>query len=149
MSDSLWPQGLQHARPPFPSPTPGVYPNSCPLSRWCHQTISSSVTPFSHLNLSQHQGLFKWVSSFHQVPKYLSFSFGLVFVVVVVLFLLVQICPANSHSPEIQKNQIFKTLTLPHQRSEVCLPMTYVWAAYSNCFLKSITPKGVKRITSW
>ena len=47
MSDSLWPHGLQHTRPPCPSPTPGVYPNSCPLSRWCHPTISSSVVPFS------------------------------------------------------------------------------------------------------
>ena len=47
MSDSLWPHGLQHARPPCPSPTPGVYSNSCPLSRWCHPTISSSVIPFS------------------------------------------------------------------------------------------------------
>ena len=47
VSDSLWPHGLQHARPPCPSPTPGVYPNSCPLSQWCHPTISSSVVPFS------------------------------------------------------------------------------------------------------
>ena len=47
VSDSLWPQGLQHARPPCPSPTAGVYPNSCPLSRWCHPTISSPVVPFS------------------------------------------------------------------------------------------------------
>ena len=47
MSDSLQPHGLQHARPPCPSPTPGVYSNSCPLSRWCHPTISSSVIPFS------------------------------------------------------------------------------------------------------
>ena len=47
MSESLWPHGLQHARPPCPSPTPGVYSNSCPLSRWCHPTISSSVVPFS------------------------------------------------------------------------------------------------------
>ena len=47
MSDSLWPHGLQHARPPCPSPTPRVYSNSCPLSRWCHPTISSSVIPFS------------------------------------------------------------------------------------------------------
>ena len=46
MSNSLRPHGLQHARPPCPSPTPGVYPNSCPLS-WCHPTISSSVVPFS------------------------------------------------------------------------------------------------------
>ena len=41
MSDSLRPHGLQHARPSCPSPTPGVYSNSCPLSRWCHPTISS------------------------------------------------------------------------------------------------------------
>ena len=47
MSDSLQPHGLQHVRPPCPSPTPGVYSNSCPLSRWCHTTISSSVVPFS------------------------------------------------------------------------------------------------------
>ena len=42
-----WPHGLQHARPPCPSPTPWVYSNSCPLSRWSHLTISSSVNPFS------------------------------------------------------------------------------------------------------
>ena len=47
MSNSLQPHGLHHARPPCPSPTPGVYPNSCPLSQWCHPTISSSVVPFS------------------------------------------------------------------------------------------------------
>ena len=47
VSDSLRPRGLQHARPPCPSPTPGVHPNSCPSSRWCHPTISSSVAPFS------------------------------------------------------------------------------------------------------
>ena len=47
VSDSLWPRESQHARPACPSPTPGVYPNSCPLSRWCHPTISSSVIPFS------------------------------------------------------------------------------------------------------
>ena len=44
---SLWPHESQHARPPCPSPTPRVYPNSAPLSRWCHPTISSSVIPFS------------------------------------------------------------------------------------------------------
>ena len=52
MSNSLWPHELQHARPPCPSPTPGVYLNSCPLSRWCHPTISSSVIPFSSCLLS-------------------------------------------------------------------------------------------------
>ena len=47
MSDSLQPHELQHARPPCPSPTPGVHSNSCPSSRWCHPAISSSVIPFS------------------------------------------------------------------------------------------------------
>ena len=47
MSDSLQSHEPQHARPPCPSPTPGVYPNSCPLSQWCRPTISSSVIPFS------------------------------------------------------------------------------------------------------
>ena len=47
VSDSLQPHGLQHSRPPCPSPTPGIYPNSCPLSRWCHPTISCSVVHFS------------------------------------------------------------------------------------------------------
>ena len=43
----LWTHGLQHSRSPCPSSAPGVYPNSCPLSQWCHSTISSSVIPFS------------------------------------------------------------------------------------------------------
>ena len=47
VSDSLQPHESQHARPPCPSPTPRVYPNSCPSSRWCHPAISSSVVPFS------------------------------------------------------------------------------------------------------
>ena len=47
VSDSLWPHESQHARPPCPSPTPGVYSNSCPWSQWCHPAISSSVVPFS------------------------------------------------------------------------------------------------------
>ena len=47
VSDSLWPHGLQHARLPCPSTTPRVFSNSCPLCRWCHPTISSSVVPFT------------------------------------------------------------------------------------------------------
>ena len=47
VSNSLWPHEPQHTRPPCPSPTPGVYSDSSPLSRWCHSTISSSVVPFS------------------------------------------------------------------------------------------------------
>ena len=60
VSDSLQPHGPQHARPPCPSPTPGVYSNSCPLSRWCHPTISSSVVPFSsHLQSFPASGFFQ------------------------------------------------------------------------------------------
>ena len=47
VSDSLRPHEPQHAKPPCPSPTPRVHPNPCPLSQWCHLTISSSVNPFS------------------------------------------------------------------------------------------------------
>ena len=72
MSDSLQPHRLQHIMPPCPSPTPGVYSNSSPLSRWCHTAISSPSPP--SFDLSQHQGLFKWVSSSHQVAKVLEFQ---------------------------------------------------------------------------
>ena len=75
VSDSLQPHGLQHARFPCPSPTPGAYSNSCPSSQWCHPTISSSVIPSPPVfNLSQNQGLFQWVTSSHQVAKVLEFQ---------------------------------------------------------------------------
>ena len=74
-SNSLQPHGLQHARPPCPSPAPRAYTNSCPLSRWCHPTISSSPSPSPPtFNLSQHQSLFKWISSSYQVAKVLEFQ---------------------------------------------------------------------------
>ena len=75
LSDSVQPYGLLHSRPPWPSPTPGVYSNSCPMSRWCIQPshpLSSPSPPA--LNLSQHQGPFKWVGSLHQVAKVLEFQ---------------------------------------------------------------------------
>ena len=59
ISDSLRPHGLQHTRPPCPSPTPGVYSNSCPLSQWCHPTISSSAVPFCHLQSFPASGSFQ------------------------------------------------------------------------------------------
>ena len=52
VSNSLWPHGLQHTRPPCQSSTPRVYSDSCPSSQWCHSTISSSVVPFSSCLLS-------------------------------------------------------------------------------------------------
>ena len=79
VSDSLWPHGLQHTRPPCPSPSPGVYSHSCPLSQWCHPIISSSVAPFSSclqifpgIRVFSNESVFciKW-------PKYWSFSFSI------------------------------------------------------------------------
>ena len=73
--DSLQPHALQQARPPCPSPTPGVYSNSCPLSQWCHPTLSSSVVPFSYcLQSFPASDLFKWVTSLHQVTEVLAFQ---------------------------------------------------------------------------
>ena len=84
MSNSLQPHGLQHARPPCPSPTPGVRPNPCPLSQWCHPTISSSVAPFSYrLQCFSASGSFH-VSLCIRWPKDWSFSFS--------------IGPSNEHS---------------------------------------------------
>ena len=72
MSDSLRPHEPQHARPPCPSPTPGVYPNSCPLSRSCHPTISSSVAPFSSCPQSfPASGSFLMIGCLHWVVKVL------------------------------------------------------------------------------
>ena len=69
-SNSLWCHGLQRPSLPCPSPTPRAFSNSCPSSRWCHPTISSSVIPFSScLQSFQHEGLFQQVSSLHQVAK--------------------------------------------------------------------------------
>ena len=86
MSDSLQPQEPQHARPPCLSPTPRVYPNSCPLSQWCHPIISSSVVPFSPcLQSFPVSGSFQTGQLLHiRWPKYWSFSFN--------------ISPSNEHS---------------------------------------------------
>ena len=72
VSDSLRPHESQHARPPCPSPSPGVHSDARPSSPWCHPAMSSSVVPFSPApNPSQHQSLFQWVSSSHEVAKVL------------------------------------------------------------------------------
>ena len=86
MSSSLWPHGLQHARSPCPSPTPGVYSNSCPLSWWCHPTTSSFVVLLLLLPLIFPSiTVFSNESALHiRWPKYWSFSF--------------KISPSNEHS---------------------------------------------------
>ena len=69
---TLWHHGLQHTRPLCPSPSPKVFPSSCPLHWWCHPAISTSDILFSSaLNLSQPQGLFQWVSYLYHMNKIL------------------------------------------------------------------------------
>ena len=85
MSDSLRPHEPQHDRPPCPSPTPGVHPNPCPSSSWCHPTISSSVVPLSSCPQTfPASGCFPMSQLCIRWPKYWSFSFNIV-------------SPANKH----------------------------------------------------
>ena len=71
MSDSLRLHGLQHARPPSPSLTPGVHPNPCPSSWWCHPPSCPGSSSSPAPNPSQHQGFFQWVNSSYEVAKVL------------------------------------------------------------------------------
>ena len=71
VSNFLQPNRLQHNSLPCPSPNHRAYSNSCPLHQWCHAAISSSDGPYSHLQFFEHQGLFHWVISSHQVAKVL------------------------------------------------------------------------------
>ena len=79
MSDSLRPHELQHARPPCPSPTPGVHSNSHPSSRWCHPATLSSVVPFSSCPQSLRASVFFNESTLRmRWPQYWSFSFSII-----------------------------------------------------------------------
>ena len=78
MSNSLWPHGLQHARPPCPSPIPRVYSNSCPLSQWYHPTISSCCPLLLPPSIFPSIRVFSNESVLHiRWPKYCSFSFSI------------------------------------------------------------------------
>ena len=77
MSNSLWPRGLQHVRLPYPSPSPRACSNSCPLSRWCHPTISFSIIPFSCLQ-SFPVSVFSSEAALRiRWPEYWTFSFSI------------------------------------------------------------------------
>ena len=79
VSNSLWPHELQHARPPCPSPAPGVQSDSRPSSQWCHPAISSSVVPFSSCSQSLLASESSNESTLHmRCPKYWSFSFSII-----------------------------------------------------------------------
>ena len=78
ISDSLWSHEPEHSRPPCPSPTPGIHPNPCPFSQWCHPNISSSVVPFSSCPQSfPASGSFPVSQLFTTWPKFWSFSFSI------------------------------------------------------------------------
>ena len=77
VSDSLRPHKPQHARPPCPSPTPGVHPNPCPLSWWCHPTILSSLVPFSCPHFHSIRVFSNELALRIRWPKDWSFSFNI------------------------------------------------------------------------
>ena len=78
VSDFLWPHGLQHLRPPSPSPTPGVYSNSSPLSQWCHSTISSCHPLLLLPSIIPSIRIFSYESVLHiRWPQYWNFSFNI------------------------------------------------------------------------
>ena len=109
MSNSLWPHGLQHFRFPCPSQSPRACSNSCPLSQWCHPTISSSVISFSScLQSFPASGSFLRISSAHQLAK--------------VLELLLQLSPTNDYSRLIS----FKLTGF------ISLPSKGLWRVFSH-----------------
>ena len=79
VTDSLWPHGVQHTRLPCPLPTPGIYPKWCPLSHWCHPTISPSAITFSSRLQSFPASGSLPINQFFAsgLPKYWSFSFSI------------------------------------------------------------------------
>ena len=112
MSDSLWPHGLQHTRLPCPSLSPWVCSNSCPFSGWCHPTISSLLPPSPPaLSLSKYQGLFQWIDSSHQGPRFWSFSFSL--------------SPSNEYSGLISFRIVFWSPCCPRDFSRVFSSTTF------------------------
>ena len=99
MLSSLQLHELQHSRLPCPSLHPSVCSDSYALGWWCYLTISSSAAPFA-FNLSQHQGIFQWVSSSQQVAKHWNFNFS--------------ICPSNEYSGLVSfRIDCFNLLAIP------------------------------------
>ena len=141
MSDYLWPHGLQHTRFPCPLLSPGVCSNSCPLSQQCHPTISSSVAPSSscpHQHLFQHQGLFQWVGSSHQVAKVLElflpmdiqgwFLLGLTGWIFLQSKGLSRVSSPTLHWYNYQKQDVFKKLFWPRSKNAI-------YSEWVNCLI--------------
>ena len=142
VSTSFQPHGLQHTRPPCPSPAPEVYSNSCPLSRWCHPTISSSVFPFSScLQSFPASGSFPDESALHMSwSKYWSFSFN--------------ISPSNEHSGLISFRMdwldllsvqgTLKNLLQHHSlKASILWPAAFFIVQLSHLYMTSLSAKRV------
>ena len=131
VSASSGPHGLQHARLPCLSLSPGVCSNSFSLSQLCHPTISSFVSPSPPvLNLSQHQGLFQWVSSLHQVARLLELqhqSFQWIFRV---LFFFLWLTGLISLLPKGLSRVFSKTTVPKHQFFSIQLSL---WSSCHIC----------------
>ena len=115
MSDSLWPHKLQHARPPCPSPTSRVYPNSCSSSRWCHPAISSSVPFFSCPQSLPASGSFPMSQLFTWSAKVLEF----------------QLHHTLKNTVWINISQDVKSWLLKTKRYGLCC---FVWTCFSHFF---------------
>ena len=120
VSDSLQAHESQHARPPCPSPTPGVHSNSSASSRWCHPAISSSVVPFSSCPQSlPASGLFQWVTSLREGAKLLHMF--------------------NRHDdsrcpclvPDLREKSFYHKLTFKLQKLMLKFPLVYIWFYFS------------------
>ena len=135
MSHPFRPHELQHARPPCPSPTPGVYSNSCPSSRWCHPAISSSVIPFSSCPQSLPvSGPFQWVNSLHEVD---CFCFGSIPSFFLELFL--HWSPEPNWAPMALGSFSFSIISF-------CLLILFMWFSMQECW--SGLPSPVDHILS-
>ena len=149
MSHSLRPHGRQCTRLPCPSVSPGVCSNSCPLSRWCHPTISSSVVSFSsHLQSfpASGDGLFKWVSSLHQVAKVLKFqlqyqSFQWIFRIDFLEDGLVGSprCPSDSQEPSPN----------PNSKTSILWPSAFFMVQLSHPYMTTGKTIALNRWTFW
>ena len=138
MSNSLWPHGLQHARPPCPSPTPGVYSNSCLLSWWYQPTISSFVIPFSsHLQKKTRLAPLNGIGTFaeNQLPLNVKFISGFPSLfpsppngIFIVYFVPETIQSTNSFTP--QSNSV---------RWALFSPLLYRWSSWDNDFRKLVS----------
>ena len=156
MSDSLRPHELQHARPPCPSPTPGVHSNSCPSSQWCHPAISSSVIPFSScLQSFSAPGSFPMSQFFTSGGQNIGVSASVSVVPMnsqgwfplgwtSLISLLSKGLSRVSSSTTIQKHQIFGVQPSLWSKSHICtwlLEKPWVWlygSLSSKCYLCSL-----------